>query len=67
LADKACTEVGFATGEEDIDQVGYSPARGEQLAEGDFAGVFRKSCLTGLKPLIFRSRNRDLHKTLIAP
>jgi hypothetical protein len=30
-------------------------------------GVFRKSCLTGLNPLIFRSRNGDLHKILIAP
>jgi hypothetical protein len=31
------------------------------VAKGD-VGVFRKSCLTGLNPLIFRSRNGDLHR-----
>lgn len=30
-------------------------------------GVFRRSCLTGLKPSISRFRNGDLHKILIAP
>jgi hypothetical protein len=30
-------------------------------------GVFRKSCLIGLKPLMHRPQHWNLHKILIAP